>query len=98
ACFLIDEYLNKENGGVSVNHLLLDKQTGNISCRERHQKQEDDLDTIRTLQMEAIKSVIISSDHASSTIVYKRTYHIDTKTGICIDINIQLILKMLILN
>ncbi|CAF4049780.1 unnamed protein product [Rotaria sp. Silwood2] len=81
ACFLIDEYLNKENGGVSVNHLLLDKQTGNISCRERHQKQEDDLDTIRTLQMEAIKSVIISSDHASSTIVYKRTYHIDTKTG-----------------
>ncbi|CAF3808973.1 unnamed protein product [Rotaria sordida] len=81
ACFLIGEYLNKENGGIAINHLILDKLTGNMSCRERHRKQEDDLDTIRTRQIEAIKSIISSSDDSSSTIVYKRTYHIDTKTG-----------------
>ncbi|CAF3508369.1 unnamed protein product [Rotaria sp. Silwood1] len=82
ACFPIGEYLNKENGGVAVNHLLLDKQTDNISCRERYQKQEDDMDTIRTRQMEAINSFITSSNDSSSAIVYKRTYHIDMKTGL----------------
>ncbi len=80
-CFLIGEYLNKENGGVVDNHLLLDKQTSSISCREKHQENEDDIDTIQTRQMKAIRPITTSSDHSSPAILYKRTFHVDTKTG-----------------
>jgi hypothetical protein len=75
---LIDEYLNKENGGVVDNHLLLDKQPGNVSCRERQHKKEDDIDTVQTRQMKAVKA---SVDGSSFAPLYKRTYHVDTKTG-----------------
>jgi hypothetical protein len=77
ACFLIGDYLNKENGGVADDHLLLDKQPGNISCREKRRKKDDDIDTVQTRQMKAFRPRTSSS----SAVLYKRTYHVDTKTG-----------------
>ncbi len=82
ACFLIDQYLNKENGGITDNHLLLDKQTDKISCREKYRKKEDDIDTIQTRQMKAIRPITdLKQESSSVAIPYKRTYHVDTKTG-----------------
>ncbi|CAF1350708.1 unnamed protein product, partial [Adineta steineri] len=77
ACFLIDAFLNKKNGGVIGNHLILNKETNSISCREKYQEKEDDIDTIQTRQMKAIRPVTDSS----SMILYKRTYNVNTKTG-----------------
>ncbi len=75
ACFLIGQYLNKEYGGIVDNHLLLDKQIDDIPCREKHRRKEDDIDTIQTRQMKAIRP------DSSPAIPYKRTYHVDVKTG-----------------
>lgn len=85
-CFVIGKYLNKENGGVADNHLLLNKQTSSTSCREKYREKEDDIDTIETRQMKAFGPITTSSDDSSLAIVYKRTYHVDTKTGKCNDI------------
>lgn len=81
ACFLINEYLNKENGGVAADHLILDKQPGNVSCRAKHSAKDDDLDTIKTRRMQAVKSSRDSPETSLSTVRYKRTYHVDTRTG-----------------
>lgn len=82
ACFLIGQYLNKDYGGVADNHLILDKQTDDIPCREKYRRKEDDIDTIQTRQMKAIKpNRTFTKESSSSVITYKRTYHVDTKTG-----------------
>lgn len=86
SCFLIGEYLNKQNGGVTEKHLIVNKQLGNVSCREKRSRNDnddddDDLDTIETRRMKAVKSHRDSAENSTSTVVYKRTYHIDTKTG-----------------
>jgi hypothetical protein len=75
ACFLIDQYLNKEYGGIEDNHLLLDKQIDDIPCREKYRRKDDDIDTIQTQQIKAFKQ------DSSLAIPYKRTYHVDVKTG-----------------
>jgi len=84
-CFLIGQYLNKEYGGTTDNHLLLDKQTDDIPCREKYRRKEDDIDTIQTRQMEAIRPTNDFKQESSPAITYKRTYHVDTKTGNCND-------------
>jgi hypothetical protein len=84
-CFLIGQYLNKEYGGTTDNHLLLDKQTDDIPCREKYRRKEDDIDTIQTRQMEAIRTTNDFKQEFSPAIPYKRTYHVDTKTGKCND-------------
>ena len=78
ACFLIGQYLNKENGGVADNHLLLDKEPTGASCRER---KDDDMDTIETRQMQAVQSVAASSYDSEVATQFRRTYHVDVKTG-----------------
>ncbi len=81
ACFSIDQYLNKDYGGVADNHLLLDKQIDSITCREKHRKNDDDIDTIQTRQMKAIRPMTTLTQESSPAIPYKRAYHVDTKTG-----------------
>ena len=83
ACFLIGQYLNKEYGGVEDNHLLLDKQIDDIPCREKHRRKEDDVDTIQTRQMKAIRPDKTFKQDSSPAVPYKRTYHVDVKTGNC---------------
>lgn len=90
ACFLIGQYLNKEYGGIVDNHLVLDKQSDDIPCREKYRRKEDDIDTIQTRQMKAIKlNKDLIGESSSSVIPYKRTYHVDTKTGQFYDNNFQ---------
>ena len=83
ACFLIDQYLNKEYGGVDDNHLLLDKQLDDIPCREKIQYKEDDMDTVQTQQIMAVRPNEIEKENSSAAIPFKRTYHVETKTGEC---------------
>ena len=82
ACFLIREYLNKENGGVNDNHLVLKKQLGNVSCREQlvdnNDDDADEMDTVQTRRMKALKH---STDGSSAALPDKRTYRVETKTG-----------------
>jgi hypothetical protein len=82
ACFLIREYLNKENGGVNDNHLILKKQPGDVSCRERsadNNDDDDEIDTVQTRRMKALKQR--SSVGSSVAVPDKRTYLVETKTG-----------------
>lgn len=81
ACFLIGQYLNKEYGGVTDNHLILDRQMDDVPCRKKLRKLEDDLDTIQTRQMSAVKMSRESQEELASTAPFRRTYHVDTKTG-----------------
>ena len=74
ACFSIGNFLNKENGGVADDHLVLDKETNGTSCRNK----ENDMDTVETRQIQAVQS----TNDSLSTTQYKKTYHVDTKTGL----------------
>lgn len=82
ACFLIREYLNKENGGVNDKHRVLKKQPGNVSCREssvdNNDDDDDEMDTVKTRRMKALKH---STDGSSAAPLDKRTYRVETKTG-----------------
>ncbi|CAF1098753.1 unnamed protein product, partial [Adineta ricciae] len=73
ACFSIKNFLNKENGGVANDHLILNKESNGILCREK----ENDMDTVETRQIQAVQSI----NDSVSTVQYRKTYHVDTKTG-----------------
>ena len=81
ACFVIGQYLNKHYGGVADHHLLLDKQSDDVPCREKVRITDEDMDTVQTRQMTAIKAANTLENDLASAIPYKRTYHVDTKTG-----------------
>ena len=82
ACFPVHEYLNIQNGGVKDNHLILEKEQSSISCRDRDQmNDEDDSDTVKTRPIKFTPTTRDSSNDSSTAVVFKRTYHVDTKTG-----------------
>ena len=81
ACFLIAQYLNKNKGGVRDNHLLLNKQSDRVSCRQPHPSLDDETDTVQTRRMKAVGSLRATSDPSASKLRYRRTYHVRTKTA-----------------